>query len=233
MQKTRSWQESFDRLEAARRAEQRLLDADEWRIRDAETAYAKAAALELVKPVGKPAAPALLLVSAQPDHCEDLVKPRQRAKPAAKPKRAKAGPRKRTSAKRTAAKAKARASKPRAAKPRISAQPTPGATPPAPVLPNALPASPAEELLITPLPRSASLTRYRKPGLFSLIGSWLRTGTRHAVSGLKVSTRRLDVQAELRASRDEAARLESENQRLLSQVEALLALQTNAEHDQV
>ena len=233
MQKTRSWQESFDRLEAARRAEQRLLDADEWRIRDAETAYAKAAAPELVKPVGKPAAPALMLVSAQPDHAEELVEPRQRAKPAAKPKRAKAAPRKRTSAKRTAAKAKARASKPRAAKPRISAQPTPGATPPAPVLPNALPASPAEELLITPLPRSASLTRYRKPGLFSLIGSWLRTGTRHAVSGLKVSTPRPDVQAELRASRDEAARLKSENQRLLSQVEALLALQTNAEHDKV
>ncbi len=254
MQKARSWQDSFDRLEAVRRDERQMHDAEEQQVRDAEAAYARAVAME----AEKPAAPGFMLGSENADSGEALTKPKKLAKPEklaspkppaspkklAKPKqRAKSGTRKSASRKpaaprRVAAKAKPPVAKSRPAKPRKSAprrKPANAALPPAIALPSEIPAAPAEQLLITPLPRSASLAPYRKTGLFGLIGSWLRIATRQATSGLAGSVRRPNMKpkarkpaGQFRAPFDEVAELRDENARLRSQLEALLALQEKA-----
>ena len=253
MQKARSWQDSFDKLEAARRDERQMHDAEEQQIRDAEAAYAKAVAME----AEKPAAPGFMLGSENADSGEALTRPKKlaRPKPPASPKKlakpkqqAKSGtrkpaPRKPAAPRRVAAEAKPQVVQSQAAKPRKSAprrKPANAALPPAIALPSEVPAAPTEQLpitplSITPLPRSASLAPYRKTGLFGLIGSWLRIATRQATSGLAGSVRRPNMKpkarkpaGQFRAPFDEVAELRAENARLRSQLEALLALQEKA-----
>ena len=78
----------------------------------------------------------------------------------------------------------------------------------------------AEPLPVTPLPRSASLARYRKPGLFGLIGSWLRLAARRPKlpEALKGPARKKDPPG------DDVGALRAENKRLRRELEALLAL---------
>ena len=203
MQKTRSWQDSFDRLETAQR-EERQAAAETRQTREAEAAHARSADAM----AAKPASPGLMLVGAKPKSDKRPDKP--------KPAKAKTAPRKRATAQRTATQAKQAAAKPRAArKPRQ-------VLPPAPAGPAT---QPAELLLITPLPRSAALTPYRKTGLFGLIGSWLRIATRQAATGVAGSVRRPKLQANPRPQIDELAKLRAENARLRRQLDALLSFQ--------
>ena len=212
MQKTRSWQDSFDRLEEKQRDERRIRAAEARQIRDTEAAYARAAAAEAVKPV----VPALMLVGTQPDSGELLVEPKRQRKAA----KAKAAPRKRATTPRTATKMKSKPTKPRVARKPKPAKPAGAALPPTPGLPAT---QAAELLLITPLPRSAALIPYRKTGLFGLIGSWLRSATRQATSGVAGGLRRSKAAAKPRLQIDELAILRAENKRLRGQLEALLS----------
>jgi hypothetical protein len=196
LEKTRSWQESFDRLAAERRAQARLNTLEAKQVRDAEFAYANAAAMA----ADKRAAPALMLVSTKPDPEELVAKPKRQAA-----KRVKALPRKRTATKRTAASGKVKV-----AKPRKLPRPPAVAQAPDAILTDELPTRPAEELLIAPLPRSASLTAYRKAGWLSQFGAWLIKA--------KIKTRPPELF-------DEVIRLRAENARLRRQLEALLAFQ--------
>ena len=100
------------------------------------------------------------------------------------------------------------------------ATPSP-ATTPVISLPRQRQADAAEPLLITPLPRSASLARYNKRGLFGLIGSWLRLATRRP--RLPESLRR--PARKDGSPRDDLAALRSENKWLRRELEALKALQ--------
>ena len=227
MQKTRSWQDSFDRLEASRRDEQQMRDAEERQIRLAEAAYdraslkvAHAEKTTIVETIG------FMLADAQSDQAEVLVKPKPPAR-VAKPRVAKPH-----TARPKAASAKV--AKERAAVPQrpesiafeshtIAPPDSPPHTTPQPSEPAS--ASPsrvaAEPLLITPLPRNAALAPYRKPGLFGLIGSWLRLAARRPK--LPVNLRRparKDGQP-----RDDLAALKAENEKLRRQIEALLTLQ--------
>ena len=208
MQKTRSWQDSFDRLAATQRSERHLQAAEARQIRDAEAAFARAAA-------AKAEQPGLMLVSAKPEADKRPVKPKSQPRPA----KAKAATRQRATTQRTASQAKQTAAKPRASrKPRQAKLPAP-----------ARPATqPAELLLIMPLPRSAALTPYRKSGLFGLIGSWLRIATRQAASGIAGGMRRPKMTANSRPQIDELAELKAENERLRRQLEALLSFQENS-----
>ena len=205
MQKTRSWQDSFDRLEAAQREERQVRAAETRQAREAEAAHAMAD----VAKASMPAAPDFMLISAKPETDQRPVKTKPQAK---------AAPRKRAAAQRTATKAKQTAAKPRAARKSKTALPPA----PAPAQPAA---QPAELLLITPLPRSAALTPYRKTGLFGLIGSWLRIATRQAATGVAGSVRRPKLQANPRRQIDELAKLRAENARLRHQLEAMLSFQ--------
>jgi hypothetical protein len=81
----------------------------------------------------------------------------------------------------------------------------------------------AEPLLITPLPRSASLARYNKRGLFGLIGSWLRLAARRPK--LPESLRR--PARKQSAPRDNLAALREENKQLRRELEALRAKQAD------
>lgn len=222
MPKTRSWQESFDMLEAARRAERHLADADTRNLRDAEAAYARAAALE----AGKSTPPAFLLPGTGQDSDEPLVSPKPAVrKGPVKKGRTKTAPRKRAAARRTAEKARPKLAKPDAVKPRksaLAAQPTVDL----PASP-AQPAQPAELHPVTPLPRSAALAPYRKPGLFGLIGSWLRIAKRQTASGFAGGARRTAIKPKPHRHRDELAELRAENESLRRQLEALLAFQEN------
>jgi hypothetical protein len=209
MQKTRSWQESFDRLEAARRAERPRVLSEAQQIREAEQAYARAAALRSEEP--------LMLARTAADEAEPLVSPAPKAKVArAKPKKAKSAPRKRPAARRSVAKAKPKAAKPR--KKALAAAPPP---PEAAITP--------EQLLITaptsPLPRNASLAPWRKAGLFGLIGSWLRIAARQTTTGFAAGIRRKKRGATGPVPLDEVAELRAENEQLRKQLQALLALQ--------
>lgn len=215
MQKTRSWQESFDRLEAARREERHLLEAEAKQLRDAEAAYAGAAA----RKAEKPAQPTLPLVSAKPDADALLVRPKRQSKQAAKP-----APRKRSAARRTAANAQPKLAKPRAAR---QHKPAVAALPPSISQPADWPATPAELPPITPLPRNASLAPYRKTGLFGLIDSWLRIAKRQAASGIAAGVRRPELKPKPPAPSDEVAELRAENERLRRQLEALLVFPDN------
>lgn len=212
MHKTRSWQESFDKLETARREVQPESDSEAQQIRDAEAAYARAAASELAKPP----APALMLVSTAPEGGESLVRP----KPPAKPRKAKAAPRKRSAARRPAAKAKPSRAKPSGAKAR-QAKPRKSSKPAFAALPQEL----AEQLLITPLPRSAALTPYCKLGLFGLIGSWLRIAGRQTTAGFAGGVRRKQLRERPRTQFDELVELRAENERLRRQLADALAHQ--------
>ena len=163
----------------------------------------------------------------------------------AKQPAAKASPRKRAAPRRTARVAKAKATKPRAKKPKAAkprtakpsaavaklAKPRPATLPLAPAPPLEPAATPAisllretppvalEPLLITPLPRSASLARYNKRGLFGLIGSWLRLAARRPrlPEGLRKASRKKG------APRDDLVALREENEQLRRELEALRA----------
>lgn len=95
-------------------------------------------------------------------------------------------------------------------------------------------AVPAQADPEVPLPRSVALAPYRKGGLFDLIGYWLRDASRRAASRLlsgkteKQPARRKRGWLSGRRSspsRENLAVLCAENDRLRSQIEALLALQ--------
>jgi hypothetical protein len=228
MQKSRSWQDSFDRLALARREESALREDELRQVRDAEAAYAKASAAG----AGLAATKGFMLADEQPDKPEVLDKPKRPAKPAAR----KASPRKPRRAARLA-KPKvpgAKAAKPKTAKPKapksivmepgIAPTPSePSATAPPPVMAEAQVASSPrpEALLITPLPRHASLAPYRKPGLFGLIGSWLRLAARRPA--LPTNLRRHS--ASEKPPRDDVAALKAENEKLRRQLKDLLAQQ--------
>ena len=164
--------------------------------------------------------------------------PRKRAAPrrkarVAKPRTAKLRTAKPRTAKSKAAKpgtARAKVAKPRAAALELieppttqlfaslsRSQPVSAATPPAMA---ARAQSPAEPLLITPLPRSASLARYSKPGLFGLIGSWLRLASRRP----KLPEKLGKPARQSGQPRDDLAALREENKQLRRELEALLAL---------
>ena len=104
----------------------------------------------------------------------------------------------------------------------IAAQPA--ASPPAISLPRETSPTAAEPLLITPLPRSASLARYNKRGLFGLIGSWLRLAARRP--RLPESLRRPSRKDQ--APRDDLASLREENRQLRRELEALRARRANS-----
>jgi hypothetical protein len=223
MQKTRSWQESFDRLEAERREKRPWTDSEARQVRDAEEAYARAAAekAEVAQ------APPLMLVGAT-GRAEPLVTV---PKPKAKPRMAKAAPRKRPTSLRAAtkpvrsqtktAKGKSQATKPNKAKPRKA--PTAPQLVPAPT--PQVPAASAESLLITPLPRNVSPAPWRKAGLFGMIGAWLRIAAKQTNVGFAAGLRRKRMQAKAAKPIGELAELRAENEQLRQQLQALLAKQ--------
>ena len=163
------------------------------------------------------------------------VNPRKRAAPRRKARVAKPRTAKPRLAKPRTAKSKAAKSGTARAKPRAAAlelieppttqslaslarsQPVSAATPPVMA---ARAQSPAEPLLITPLPRSASLARYRKLGLFGLIGSWLRL----AASLPKLPEKLRGPARNDGQPRDDLAALKAENKQLRRELEALLVL---------
>lgn len=252
MLNTRSWQDSFDRLETSRREERRR-EAEERQIRAADAAYARAS-LEVANATvtSKAEATGFMLEPLQADQAEMLVKPKQPSKSAiAKSPSAKAKPRKRAAPRRTARVEKPRTARPKVTGPKVTGSKAAGSKaagpkvpkpiaakslvspprnapaqvtpPPAVGLPRKLPSTAAEPLLITPLPHHASLAPYRKPGLFGLIGSWLRLAARSpGLPGKLGKPARQPC-----PPRNDMAALRAENRQLRRELEALLALQAN------
>jgi hypothetical protein len=237
MPNRRSWQDSFDRLELARRDEGVPDDSDALQLRavdmnkaSAEPADSKACAAA----THKLSAPGFMLIGDWAFCHEDAVKPGQAGTPKRRAKSAspKVPPRKRDEPPRAAKVAQTKAasakvSKPRNRKPRASAPDLKLAyVAPAPIIVrlNTPPEPPAEMLGNSPLPRNVSLAPYNKPGLFGLIGSWLRLAARRAP--LPRRLRKPDGKiAKPRNVLDthKLDELRAENQELRRQLETLLA----------
>lgn len=235
MQTIRNWQESFERLERSRREEQRLREEDERQMRLAEAAYERAG-LEVASAdtAARDVSVGFMLTDEQaPVQAEAQVEVTPRAKPKprkprakiARRPRAKASPRKRAAPRSKAGVAQGRTAKAKATKPRTTAPKVaalqPAAPPPKISLPRENSPEAPEPLLISPLPRSASLARYNKRGLFGLIGSWLRLAVRRPK--LPESLRR--PARKQGAPRDDLAALRQVNKDLRRELEELRARQ--------
>jgi hypothetical protein len=234
MPNSRSWQDSFDKLELARREDGGLHASEAFEIRAVDKSKLRADTADVkacTAATPKLAAPGFMLIGDRAFCDEVAVKvgqadtPKRRAKSASP----KVPPCTRAAPQRAAKAAKSKAAsdkvpKPRKRRPRASpsdSKPANVALTPLIVSLIAPREAYAEMSANSPLPRHASLAPYRKPGLFGLIGSWLRLATR-----LPLLPKSLRKPAEsLSQTSDDLGALKAENEELRRQLESLLARQ--------